>query len=219
MGLGHSPSIVRDGLVLYLDAANPKSYPGSGTTVFDLSSNQNNGTLVNGVGYSGSNLGSFSFDGVNDYIGFANVFEFNDNDFWSGLIWFKNDDNTRFFDQYRWHLQSSSIRTRGSNNLTILTNIPTQPHDNLWYNVYFTYEGATTRVLKLYVNGIFVGQSSTTGSPLSSYGNQTLSIGRTQHSGGEYSNNSVAIAGLYNRALTPQEIKQNFEALRGRFGI
>jgi hypothetical protein len=51
MGLGHSPKIVTSGLVLYLDAANPKSYPGSGTTVFDLKGN-NNASLVNGVGYS-----------------------------------------------------------------------------------------------------------------------------------------------------------------------
>jgi hypothetical protein len=67
MALSHSPSIVTDGLVLCLDAGNPKSYPGSGTTWTDLSGNGNNGTLVNGVGYSGDNLGSLSFDGVNDY--------------------------------------------------------------------------------------------------------------------------------------------------------
>jgi hypothetical protein len=52
MALSHSPSIVTDGLVLCLDAGNPKSYPGSGTTWTDLSGNGNNGTLVNGVGYS-----------------------------------------------------------------------------------------------------------------------------------------------------------------------
>ena len=67
MALSHSPSIVLDGLVLCLDAGNPKSYPGSGTNVSDLSGNGNNGTLVNGVGYNGSNLGSLVFDGSNDY--------------------------------------------------------------------------------------------------------------------------------------------------------
>lgn len=45
MALGHSPQIVRDGLVLYLDAANPKSYSGSGTTWYDLTGNNNNATL------------------------------------------------------------------------------------------------------------------------------------------------------------------------------
>jgi hypothetical protein len=59
--------IVRDGLVLNLDAGNPASYPGTGTTWTDLSGNGNNGTLVNGVGYSSDNGGSLVFDGVNDY--------------------------------------------------------------------------------------------------------------------------------------------------------
>jgi hypothetical protein len=63
MSLGHGASIVRDGLVLYLDATNPKSYPGSGTTWKDLSGNGNNGTLVNGVGYTDANKGSLVFDG------------------------------------------------------------------------------------------------------------------------------------------------------------
>lgn len=55
MALAHSPKIVTDGLVLCLDAGNVKSYPGSGTVWNDLSGNDNNGTLVNGVGYSGTN--------------------------------------------------------------------------------------------------------------------------------------------------------------------
>ena len=60
-------SIIDDGLVLYLDAANTKSYPGSGTTWTDLSGNGNNGTLENGVGYNSGNGGSLVFDGVDDY--------------------------------------------------------------------------------------------------------------------------------------------------------
>ena len=69
MSLNHGGKpIVTDGLVLCLDAANPKSYPGSGTTWTDLSGNGNNGTLVNGVGYNSDNGGSLSFDGVNDYV-------------------------------------------------------------------------------------------------------------------------------------------------------
>lgn len=66
MSLGHGASIVQDGLVLHLDAANKKSYPGSGTVWGDLSGNNNNGTLVNGVTYSPLDNGSIVFDGVND---------------------------------------------------------------------------------------------------------------------------------------------------------
>jgi hypothetical protein len=60
------PNIVTDGLVLHLDAANTKSYPGSGTTWFDKSGNGKNGTLTNGPTFSSANGGSIVFDGTND---------------------------------------------------------------------------------------------------------------------------------------------------------
>jgi hypothetical protein len=68
MGIAYNTSIVRDGLVLYLDAANKKSYSGTGTVWKDLSGQSNNGTLVNGVGYSSDNKGAMAFDGVDDYV-------------------------------------------------------------------------------------------------------------------------------------------------------
>ena len=69
MGLGHSPRIVTDGLVLCLDAASKRSYPGTGTTWTDLKGG-NNGTLTNmdGANFSSANGGSLSFDGASDYI-------------------------------------------------------------------------------------------------------------------------------------------------------
>ena len=60
------PQIITDGLVFYLDAANPKSYPGSGTNWKDIVIN-NNGTLTNGPTFSTNGKGSIVFDGVNDY--------------------------------------------------------------------------------------------------------------------------------------------------------
>jgi hypothetical protein len=68
MSRHHSPRTVNNGCVLYLDAANSKSYPGSGTTCYDLSNIRNNGTLVNGVGYSSDYGGVFVFDGIDDSI-------------------------------------------------------------------------------------------------------------------------------------------------------
>jgi len=68
MSVRGGPDIVENGLVLYLDAANRRSYPGSGTTWFDLSGNGNNGTLTNGPTFDSANGGSISFDGVNDYV-------------------------------------------------------------------------------------------------------------------------------------------------------
>ena len=67
MAVNYNPSIVRDKLVLYLDAANPKSYSGSGTTWTDISGNGNNGT-ISGATYSSNDGGYFDFDGSNDEV-------------------------------------------------------------------------------------------------------------------------------------------------------
>ncbi len=67
MSVYGGPDIVTNGLVLHLDAANSKSYLGSGTTWNDLSGNGNNATLTNGPSFSNSNRGSIVFDGTNDY--------------------------------------------------------------------------------------------------------------------------------------------------------
>jgi hypothetical protein len=68
MAFYYSPKIVTDGLVLYLDAGNQLSYPGSGTTWTDLSRSQTNGTLVNGPTFNTGSLGSIVFDGVDDFL-------------------------------------------------------------------------------------------------------------------------------------------------------
>ena len=60
MGLAHSPRIVTDGLVLCLDAASKRSYPGTGTTWTDLKGG-NNGTLTNGPTFDTGNGGECSF--------------------------------------------------------------------------------------------------------------------------------------------------------------
>lgn len=68
MSYANGPKIVTDGLVLCLDAANRKSYPLSGNTIYDLSANGNNGTFVNGPVFNSANGGSVVLDGTNDYI-------------------------------------------------------------------------------------------------------------------------------------------------------
>ena len=73
MAYRNGPKIVTDGLVLCLDAAIGKSYPGSGTSWTDLSGNGNNGTLVNGPTFSSANGGSIVLDGVNDYISTTSI--------------------------------------------------------------------------------------------------------------------------------------------------
>ena len=82
------PDINENGLVLHLDAANNKSYPGSGTTWTDLSGNDNNGTLTNGPTFNASNMGSIALDGTNDYIYRSSLSNFNSSTY-TVLLWAK----------------------------------------------------------------------------------------------------------------------------------
>ena len=86
MGLSHSPSITTDGLVLCLDAANPRSYPGSGNSWLDLSGRANNASLVNSPVFSSNDAGGIVFDGVNDYSIITNFNE-DSNDALSVFAW------------------------------------------------------------------------------------------------------------------------------------
>lgn len=85
---GFTKTVIQDGLVLHLDAANKNSYPGSGTSWTDLTRNGNNGTLNNGVSYSSANSGTLVFDGSNDYVSVPNSsnLNFGTGDF-TVLVW------------------------------------------------------------------------------------------------------------------------------------
>ena len=73
MSYHNGPRIVTDGLVIYVDAGNSKSYPGTGTSWYDISGSGNDGTLINDVGFNSDNGGSLVFDGVNDYVNCGSI--------------------------------------------------------------------------------------------------------------------------------------------------
>jgi hypothetical protein len=75
MSFHYSPKIITEGLVLYLDAANTRSYVSGSTTWNDISRSGNNGTLINGPTFNSGNGGSIVFDGVNDYVALGNNFQ------------------------------------------------------------------------------------------------------------------------------------------------
>jgi hypothetical protein len=219
VALSHSPSIVTDGLVLCLDAANTKSYPGSGTTWTDLSGNGNNGTLVNGVGYSGDNFGSLSFDGVDDYVDC--LAQSSGSFTQSGWIKTNNVSTYRSIVSWGEHstqkdrtlwLEASTGRpalyfyATNNNMITGTKNCA----DNNWHYVVGTWDGTTGKV---YVDGYLENSGSLTAS---AYTYSSTNIGRNI-SGGYNFNGNIAQVSIYNIALTPQEIQQNYNALKGRF--
>jgi hypothetical protein len=215
--------IVQSGLVLNLDAGASTSYPGSGTTWTDLSGNGNNGTLTNGPTFSSANGGSIVFDGTNDIVNTSYV---SSNAFtWS--VWFKTDVVSSSFrniisirsPNYILLLLNSSTPNLGfwtSDTLTSGSSLSTPTiSTNTWYNVVFVREGnSITGGYKAYLNGVLYGNANTgtwSTTDTLSFGGR---VGDTQFLDG-----NIAQVSIYNRALTASEISQNFNILRGRFGI
>jgi len=230
MGINYNPRTVTDGLVLALDAANIRSYPGSGTTWTDLSGRGNNGTLTNGPTYSSSNGGSIVFDGTNDYVdcgivnlssgtsltlevwvkpgvtqyAYADILDYDHGGGGGGgfVIQQNNLATNQYYFAY-WNGTSYDVTS------TTL-NLGTSSFNHLA----FTKSGTS-------VLGYLNSQNTVnyTGSSVIGLSGRTLHIGRFVVGTGREFNGNIASVKIYNRALTAAEIQQNFNANRGRFGI
>lgn len=211
MGLNHSPRIVTDGLVMCVDAANTKSYPGSGTTWFDLSGNSNHLTLT----------GSPTFT--------SGVAQFNGTTQWAqNTLNLSTGTSTvmagsRYSGATRERVITSTVNNwlLGHWGSTVgnfyaegwVTAAGAGGNDTSW-RIYAGTNDVTGDLYNLYING-----SLSVGNANGSAGPNGISVGRWGAGASEYSACEVAFVFAYNRVLTASEIQQNFNAYRGRFGI
>jgi hypothetical protein len=205
---GMGPRIIRDELVAYYDATNPKSYSGSGNTVYDLSGNGRNGTLTNGVAYSSNNRGYFVFDGSNDYIDCSTIpSTFWVDNSWSVAFWIKFDGINIGVDQGICGTNSFvHILQRGSGfYLGLWSNDSasiTVPVANVWYHVVFCYNNLNYQQ-RIFINGVL--DRSIIGAK-SSLGGAGTNIGRVPWAYG-YLKGQIASAQFYNRNLSADEVR------------
>ena len=225
MGAYAGPDIVENGLLLCLDAGNPKSYPTTGLTWTDLSGNGNTGTLSNmdGTNFNSANGGSLTFDGSNEFVNCGTI---NLQQNFSLEIWAYHTSSfisTAYFGQgpsgitnqglhvyYSDYLQRLNFNM-WSNDLQI-SSFPLRV--NGWSCFVFTYNHSTY-VKQIYVDGVFT--STHTGQAYA--GSGQFNVGRTFSAGPTYMNGRISIAKVYNRVLTAAEIQQNFIATRSRYGV
>jgi hypothetical protein len=210
------PNIVESGLVLALDASDPRSYGGSETTWFDRSGNGNNRTLVNGPVYSTLNKGAFTFDGVNDYL--DNVTIANPNAEITFEIALRYNNKGSYHNIFDRSSGTPMLWLRPDNRFELNTGnglVPTQTYVGQDIIVSAVYRTSSNPGLLLYVNGALIGQNSTTGNA----GPNPLTITLFNRSSGQTYSGIVYYIRIYNRALSASEISQNFNATRSRFNI
>ena len=229
MGVSAGPDVIENGLVLALDASDINSYPGSGTTWTDLSGEGNVGELVNSPTYNSSNLGYFQFV-TDDYARIPNNTDL-DTQTPTVEVWVKTNaisQNGFWFEKGTVNTQYSLFQTSSSSaiywrqkfsggytQLTVST--ATYMNTSNWYQVVGTY---TSGSRKLYINGVQVNSDTQSGTIDTNSGGMSIGVyGGYSGGRGYYYNGNLAVCRIYNKALTASEIQQNFNALRGRFGI
>lgn len=226
MALQHSPSIVTSGLSFLVDARNPRSYSGSGTTWYDVSGNGNNLSFQNSGSISYNATGYFSTGATGYFSTASSVNTPTGNSPYCIGVWARQNGS--------WGAAQNGFISIGgygtsnqSNALRTLNNIAGQFHHYWWANdlsvtsssatvgnwfmVLAQYDGTTRSV---WVNNTQVASDTPTGHNVTS---SAIQVSMTYS--GEYQVGDIAVAFIYNTALTSAQISQNYNALRGRYGI
>ena len=231
-------SIVQSGLVMNLDASFKSSYLGTGTTWYDISgSGNNNGTLTNGVGYSSTNGGVMTFDGVNDFVNCGNSSTFNQTNALTLSTWVKinslSSENTLIgkqwcnLNQYSYLLYVNTqgkliFDTANSGACNGYFSAYTSTNSlsiNTWYNVVISFTNAS---IKIYLNGQLISGSLSGINTGLFVGNAPVLLGTYRGLSGNYAsmlNGNMGSTLIYNTALSDSEVTQNFNATKTRFGL
>ena len=220
------PDLISNGLIMYLDAANIKSYPTSGIVWTDLTNNNYNGLLHSGVTFNSDNKGSLYLNGTG-YIEILN----SESDFnlpvftYSG--WLKNTSESLFWDRviskklnysddngYEISLSTdtdSTIYISGSSG-TFAQIVLGNWINTGWHNLVVVYSGST---VKVYFDNIYKGEGNVTSIVSNS---RALKLGRIDGEAGitQWRGNMAHIM-IYNRALTISEISRNYFSIKSRF--
>jgi hypothetical protein len=239
MAFNYSPKIITDGLVLYLDAANTKSYLSGSTTWSDLSRSGNIGTLYNSPTFNSSNGGSITFDGTNDFALIPDnaSLNFGTGDFtiivWvSGISAYPGSGGKTLIrkgGKFDGNLAGWSITWASSPaDLYFIVSsdsarLETRSNPAFSYNGWSGYKmiglrrtsGTIAQINNTTITsgGTFTGNVNNTNSVEISYNSFYAGFGNT------YLADTVGIVQLYNRSLTSQELLQNYNALKSRFGL
>ena len=219
---------VTNGLVFYVDAANSKSYVSGSTDWYDISSNNNVGTLTNGTFYSPNNSGTMVFDGTDDYVSYPNssslailgdmsincwlkVTDFNN---YRGIVGKTISNKPAPFDYYLNIGTGRMAFLRGDGLTGYYSNATQAPTLGVWQNISVTMSGDQ---VTHYINGVLINQEQIVSPPISvANGGGPMYVGsRADNVTMMYGD--ISTLQIYNICLSQQEILQNYNATKWRF--
>jgi hypothetical protein len=229
--------IVKDGLILDLDAAKKDSYIGTGNTWRDISGNGFTGTLTTGATFNSGNGGIINFNGTTGTVNCGNILNIGLNS-WTISCWVKINVGTGvvgifgkssargYVGRYSIYLESNNINTlfQPSASTYVISTSITPYLDGKFHNITATIN--RTGFHTLYIDAVSVGApnniSSTSNINLSG-STDNIYIGSYADSTGivplYFLNGSIPQASIYNRAISSTEVLQNYNATKGRFGL
>jgi len=217
MGLNYGPKIPTSGLVLHWDAASTNSYPGSGTTIYDLSGNGNNGTLNNGVGFSTANRGVLTFDGTNDYVACSTPNLSSTSYTVVGAARYSGGTRGRMINanSNNWLLGHWGNSVANHYAEGWITGVGAGGSDTNW-RIYTGTGDVGADSYNFYINGTLNTGPSNAGSA----GPNGIIIGAYGPGGpSEWSTGEFSFVCVYNRILTSTEITQIYNVQKTRFGL
>ena len=229
MSTQYSPQIVTNGLVLALDAGNPKSITSGSLTWSSLTNPIYSGSLVNGAYYTPPNLGSIVFDGGDDYVDFTapNITSTASVEMWVKLG--SGFENKMFFGWFSYDVWCSGNNigyNTGNSDIYGLTSASFTALGpvNRWFHYVFEMYSGSYISNKIYINGTSYPLSQVLGTQTAQQttfnnGNGRIALWQRGNVGLFNMPMSCSIFKVYNKTLTPQEIQQNYNATKGRFGL
>ena len=200
----------------------------TGGGLLDITNNGNNGTINRAASpsaafYNGDNKGSLVFNGVDDYTTTGRVIVPNSSSPYTVSVWcYRNRNNVGYEELLaQWTSATSSnsfffgfnnSNVRFTDNWNSVT-VPGAGNTGVWMNLVGVYSVSNAFI---YLNGSL---SATRGSGFSYTGTGNFIIGRQGELSGEYFSGRISNTSIYNKALSSAEIQQNYNALKGRYGL
>lgn len=230
----YGPKVVTDQIALYLDAGNRKSFLGSGTSWSDLSGNSNTATAYGSPVFSGDGGGCFDFSTATGVASYAATMGFT---FASNMVtrtgnfsfecWIKNPpasnqggmfSNAGSGDGYRFGPASNGVYYLIGPSYTesVITWASGNLNSTLWYHIVTTWDRTTEKKVNVYLNGKYEN-FGTMPSSQTIFPDIAPGIVRSPCCG--LFTGKLAVMKVYNKLLSPDEILQNYNATKTRFGL